>query len=84
MKWTENEYNFQDIKNVTHTTVRMSCDTTNFPALLFCGPTFKPHGVQGLSNTYNLCLDPNCVIEKCTIQRIHFECLSFTNMLDKP
>ena len=48
IKWTEREYNIQDIKDVPHKSVKISCDTTQFPVLPFCGPHRKPYRAREL------------------------------------
>ena len=83
-KWTEHEYHVQDRKDVSHTSVKISCAKTQFIALSFCGPQAKPHGVRGLSKNYHLRLDPKLGHGKCAIQRIPWACISLTTMLDKP
>ena len=46
----------------------MSCASTQFPALPFCDPHEKPHGVRGLSKHYHLLLDPILDNGKCEIR----------------
>ena len=62
----------------------MSCASTQFQALSFCGTHEKSHGVRGLSKHYHLRLDPKLSHGKCSIRRTHFDCIPFTNMLYKP
>ena len=57
-KWTEREYHVQENKYVQYKSVKISCDSTQFCALLFCGTYAKPHGVIGLSKHYNFQIDP--------------------------
>ena len=47
-KWTEIKYRVQDNASVKLKDVKMYCNTNQFPALPFCGPHSKPHGVGGL------------------------------------
>ena len=81
-KWTEREHNVQDIKDVSHTSVQMSFEITQLPALTFCGLHMKPHGLIRLSEHYNLCIDPELDHGKCEIQQIPCVCVACTNMLD--
>ena len=66
-KFTDCEYHVQDRKYVPHTSVNISCATTQFHALPFCGLHVKPHGVRGLSKHYHLQLDPKLGHGKCAI-----------------
>ena len=66
-KWTDHEYRLQKIKEVPYISVIMSCATTQFPELSFCGPHAKPHELRGLSKHYHLLLDPKLGNEKYTI-----------------
>ena len=53
-KWNEHEYHFQDRKYLSHTSVKISCETTQFPEFSFCGLHAKPHRGRGLSKHYHL------------------------------
>ena len=67
-KWKERDYHVQDRKYVQQKSVKMSCASTQFPALPFCDPHEKPHGVRGLSKHYHLLLDPILDNGKCAIK----------------
>ena len=82
--WTDNNYHFQDKKYVPHTSVKMSCSTTQFPYFSFFGPHAKPHVVRGLSKHYHLRLDPKFGHGKCAIRKIPFDSISCTTMLYNP
>ena len=56
--WTNREYPVQDNKEVTHKSVKISCATTQFHALPFCGPHIKQHEVKGIIKHYHLRLVP--------------------------
>ena len=62
-------YHVQDRKNVQQKSVKMSCDSTKFPSLMFCGPHKKPYGLRGLSKHYYLQLDHKSGNGKCEIIR---------------
>ena len=81
---TNYEYTVQYRKDVQYASVKMSCGTTNFPALPFCGPHVKLYGVRGLSKHYHLQLEPKLGYGKCAIRRMPFSFVACTNMLDKP
>ena len=83
-KWNSSEYYLQEIKDVSHILVKMSCATTQFPKFSFCGPHAKPHGVRGINKNYNLRLDPKLDHVKCAIQQIPCSFIACTTMLDKP
>ena len=51
--WNERDYHVQDNKDVYHISVRISCETTQFPELSFCGLHAKPHRGRGLSKHYH-------------------------------
>ena len=55
---TECEYHYQDRKDESHTSARMSFSTTQLPELDFCGLHMKPHGLRGLSKHDHILLDP--------------------------
>ena len=63
-------YCVQYNNNLTHTTVKMSCVTTNFPALICFSHHVRPLGIGGLSKYYHLRLNPKLVHWKCTIRLI--------------
>ena len=67
LKWGERDYHVQDSKDVSYTSFKISCETTQFPVFSFCGSYPKPHGVIGLSKHYNLRLDPKFGHGKCEI-----------------
>ena len=75
LKWYESEYHVQDSKYVPHTSIKMPCTTTQVPALSFCGPHAKPHGVRGLRKSYHLVLDPKLGHGKYSMQRITCACI---------
>ena len=81
---TECDYHFQYIKDVSHTTVNISCSTTQLSEFSFCGPHQKPHGVRGLIKHYNIRLDPKLGHVKCAIKRKPCACVSCINMLYTP
>ena len=56
--WTEHEYFIQERKDVPHTSVKISCATTQFPELPFCGPHARTHGVRCLSKHQYLQIYP--------------------------
>ena len=62
----------------------MHCDTSQFPALSFCGPYSKPHGARGMSKHYHLRFDPKLGMGICAICRIQFACVACTSIIDKP
>ena len=84
MNFTELEYHSQYRMDVTHTTIKMSCPTTQLPAFLFCGLHVQPNGVQGLRKHHHLRLDPKLGHVTFAIRRILCSCVSCNNMLDKP
>ena len=47
IKWTDREYCVQDNADVAHKDVKMYCDTNQFPAFPFFGPSAKPRGSRG-------------------------------------
>ena len=83
-KWTDKEYHDQDNADVTHTDVKMYCDTNQLPKLLFCGSHPKPHEASGLRKHYNLRFDPKLGYGIFAIIRIPCACVGCTSMLDKP
>ena len=52
---------------MTQEFVKLSCDTTKFPSLTFCGPKKKPHRVWGLRKHYNIQLDKKLGYVTCEI-----------------
>ena len=58
----ENYYHVQYRKYVSHTTIKMSYATTQFPVLPFCGLYLKPHFVRGLIKYYRLFNNQNLVM----------------------
>ena len=62
----------------------MSCNSTQFPLLSFCGQHEKPHAIRGLSKNCHLRLDPKSGNGKCAIRHISCDCNTWTKMLDKP
>ena len=83
-KWTDIQYHVQDNADVSHKNVRVYCNTNKSPALKFCGPHSKPHGVRGLSKHYHLHFDPKLSNGVCAIQRIPCACVACTSILHKP
>ena len=61
----------------------MSCASTQFQALYFCGPHEKPHGVRDFIKHYHLQLETKLGNGKCEIRCIPCACISCTNMLGK-
>ena len=59
-------------------------DTSQFPALLFCGSHPKPRGSSRLSKHYHLRFDPKLGRVIFAICRIPCACVGCTSMLDKP
>ena len=80
VKWTDHEYNIQYRKDVSHISVKIPCETTQFPELSFCGQHAKAHGVRGLSRHYHFQLYPTFFHGKCTILRITRAFIKFKNM----
>ena len=62
----------------------MSCNSTQLPALPFCVPHTKMHGVIGLIRHYHLLLEPKLRKGICAILRIPCERVACKEMLDKP
>ena len=60
----------QEDSDVEHKDVNMFCDTTQFPALKFCGPQTKPNGVRMLSKNYHMRCGPKLGHGLCEIHRI--------------
>ena len=56
-KWNYSKYCVKKTYDVTHRSVKMSCDTTQFPVFPFGGPHTKSHVMWGLINHYYLLLD---------------------------
>ena len=73
INWTELEYNVQYSKYVSHTSVKMSCSTSQFHALSFCG-------VRGLRKYYNILLDPKLGNENCAIRRKPCACVCWDDI----
>ena len=63
---------------------KMSCVSTQFQVLLFCGPHANPHIGRDLSKHNHLRLDPKLGNGKCEIRQIPCAWIACTNMLDKP
>ena len=72
-KLNDNEYHVQGIKYVSHTSVKISCATTQFIEFTFCGTYIKPHGVRGLGNIIIYEQAPNWSVEnlKYNIYPVH-------------
>ena len=66
-KWMDCEYHVQDRRYVQHKSVKLSCSSTQFQALLFCGPHAKTHWSRGWIKHYHLRLDPKLGHGKCEI-----------------
>ena len=63
-KWTDRQYCVQYNADVARKYMKMYFNMNQFPALSFCGPHSKPHGVRGVSKHYRLRFDPklgNCI-----------------------
>ena len=84
IKWTNRQYHVQDNSDVELKSVKMYCNTNQFPELSFCGLNSKPHGAMGLSKHYYLLFDPKLAMGECAISRIPCACVACTSMLDKP
>ena len=56
-KWTDHEYHLQNKVDVNNADVKISCDITKFPELIFFGTKSKPHGVRGLRKHYHHLLE---------------------------
>ena len=82
-KWTDRQYHVQDNADVEHQDVKIYCNTSQFPALPFCGTHSKPHGARGLIKHYNLRFDPKLGMSICAIIHIPFACVSCISMIDK-
>ena len=72
------------LQRCTTKTSKISCTSTLFQVLPFCGPHEKPHGVRRLSKNYHSQLNPKLFYGKCAIRKIPCACISCTNILDKP
>ena len=83
-KWIYIQYHVQDNYSVAHKDMKLYCNTNQFPALTFCGPHSKPHGVRGLSKHYHLRFDPKLGNGFCVIFYIPCACVAFTSMIYKP
>ena len=77
-KLTEREYHVQDNADVAHKYVKMYCDTSQLPALPFCGQHPNPRGARGLSKHYHLRFDPKLGHGICAILRILCACVVCT------
>ena len=82
-KWKDRQYHVQDNADVAHQYVRMYCNTTQLPALPFCGPHSKPHGARGSSKHYNLHFDPKLGYGVYEIFRIPCAFIACISMLNK-
>ena len=82
--WTDCEYHVQDIRHVSHTTVKIPCATTQFTLLKFCGMPVKTNGVWGTRKNYHLIFDHKVGYGKCAIQPITFSCAACNQMLNIP
>ena len=56
----------------------MYCNTNKLPALPFCGPHPKPHGVRGSSKHYHLHFDTKLGNGVYEISRIPCGCVACT------
>ena len=83
-KWTNREYHVQDNSDVQHKDVKIYCNTTQFPVLLFCGSHPKPHVSRGLGKHYHIRFDQNLGNGTCVIRRIPCSCVVCTSMLAQP
>ena len=81
--WIERKYHVQDNAAVELKYVKMYCNTTQLPALPFCGPHSKPHGSRGLGKHYHLRFGPKIGMGECAIRRIPCACVACTPILDK-
>ena len=64
--------------------VKTYYDTSQFPALPFCGPHTKPHRARMLINDYHLRFDPKLGHGICANCRILCACVACTSILDQP
>ena len=53
-KYKYHDYHVQGRKYVQHKSVYMPCASTQFQALLFCGPHAQPHRFRGVIKHYHL------------------------------
>ena len=83
-KCTDRHYHFQDNADVAHKYGIMYSNKNQFPALPFCDPHSKPHGVRGLSKNYHLRFYPKLGNGVCVIIHIPCACAAFTSMPEKP
>ena len=77
-KYIDIEYHVQYNTDVTHKYVKIYCNTNQLPALPFCGPNSKPHGVRGLSKHHHLCFNPKLGYGVCTMCCIPCACVACT------
>ena len=81
--WNEHGYHVKDNSDFGHSGVKMSCNSTQFSELKFCGPHTKPYGVSGLSNNDHFSLDDKLVQGICEIQQIQCAHVACKAMLYK-
>ena len=81
IKLTDRQYCVQDNSDVAHKYVKMYCSTSQFPALTFCGPYYKPHGTRVVSKHYQLRFDPKLGNGVCAIYHIPCAWVACTSML---
>ena len=81
LKWNERENHAQE-KCVSRSSVKISCTTTHFPWLLFCGPYKNSMEFRCLSKNYHSQVETKLGNGKCEIRRISCACVSCTKMLD--
>ena len=80
--WTDHEYQFQDCRYVSHTSMKILFATTQFPILPFCGAHENPHVVLGIIKHYYLILYHKSGHGKYAILNILYTCIACNNMLN--
>ena len=83
-KCTDIEYHVQDIKYVSHISVKMSCITTQFTAFACCDLHEKLCVVRGLSRHHNIQIDTKLGHGNCTLRKTPYACIASTTMWDNP
>ena len=67
IKWTNRQYHVQDNSDVELKSVKMYCNTNQFPELSFSGPHPQPHGARRLSKHYHFRFDAKLGMVICAI-----------------
>ena len=84
IKCTCRQHHVHDNSDIAHQDVKIYCNTSQFPALSFCGPHSKSHGAKGLSKHYHFRFGPKLGMGICTSRRIPCACVSCTSIIEKP